>query len=97
MSFIFSPHDIMLRFFGGVNVFVGILHWENMTFLLKQWRRKLDNWGEGGGAQIHIFVFTDHQKQSISKQINCAEHEYINMCSPLLSRLPYAIVLKRLT
>ena len=56
MSFIFSPHDIMLRFFGGENVFVGILRWENMTFLLKQWRRKLDNWGEGGGANSYIRV-----------------------------------------
>jgi hypothetical protein len=27
-------------------------------------------------------VFTDHKKQSISKEINNAEHEYMNM-SPL--------------
>ena len=35
-----------------------------------------------GGAHIHIFVFADHKKQSISKETNCAEHEYVNMCPP---------------
>ncbi len=43
-----------------------------------QGRRKIDNWG-GGGAHIHIFLFTDHVKTidfkiliSISKEINWA-------------------------
>ena len=36
-----------------------------------QWRSKLDNWG--GGAHIHIYI---------SNEINCAEHEYMNMCPP---------------
>ena len=36
----------------------------------------------GGGAHIHIFVFTYHKKQLISKEINKAEHEYMNMCPP---------------
>ena len=32
------------------------------------------------GAHLHRFVFTDHKlKQSISKEINCAEHQYMNM------------------
>ena len=37
----------------------------------------------GGGAHIHIFMFTDQ----ISKGINCAEHEYMNM-SPPINDLP---------
>ena len=48
----------------------------------------IDNWG--GGAHIHIFVFTDcknnqFQKKliaQISKEINCAEHEYVNIPPP---------------
>ena len=35
----------------------------------------------GGGAHIHIFLFTYHKKQSISNESNCAEHEYNNICS----------------
>jgi hypothetical protein len=35
------------------------------------------------GADIHIFVFTDcKNNQSISKEINWAEHEYMNICPP---------------
>ena len=46
--------------------------------------RNIDNGGGGGGgADIHIFVFTDCKlKQSISKEINWAEHEYMNICPP---------------
>ena len=36
----------------------------------------------GGRADIHIFVFTHHKKQSISKEFNCAEHEYMNISPP---------------
>ncbi len=34
------------------------------------------------GANIHIFVFTDLKKQSISKEVNNAEHEYMNIAPP---------------
>ncbi len=45
---------------------------------------KLDNLerGGGGGAHIHIFVFTDHKSNRFQKEINCAEHEYMNMSPP---------------
>ena len=33
----------------------------------------------GGGADIHIYWFTHHK---ISKEINCAEHEYMNISPP---------------
>ena len=39
-----------------------------------QWCSKLDNWKR---AHIHIFVFTDHKKQSISKDINCVHRKQI--------------------
>ena len=42
---------------------------------------RLNKWG--GGGHIHIFVFTDHKKQSISKEINCVKHEYIQ-CNTIL-------------
>jgi hypothetical protein len=41
----------------------------------------LDNWG----VHIHIFVFTDHKKQLISKVINNAAHEYEYSPPPQLS------------
>ena len=36
----------------------------------------------GVGADIHIFVFTDCKKQSISKEINDAEQKYMNISPP---------------
>ena len=50
-----------------------------MCLSIKQWRSQLDKWG---GDYIHIFLFTDLKKQSISKEINNAEHEHINMSPP---------------
>ena len=49
-----------------------------------QWRSQLDNWG---GGHINILVediYGVHRpwKQSISKEINNAEHEYMNMTPP---------------
>ena len=50
----------------------------------------------GGGGGIHVFVFTDCKNNLISKNINDAEHEYmninppppiINLPSPLIDRL----------
>ena len=39
--------------------------------------------GGGGGADIHIFVFTNHKNnEMISKEINCAEPEYTNISPP---------------
>ena len=32
-----------------------------------QWRRQLDNWG--GGANIHIFVFTDRKNKRFQKKL----------------------------
>ena len=43
-----------------------------------------------GGTDIHIYVFTHQKKQSISKENNCAEHEYINI-SPLIIELATAL------
>ncbi len=39
--------------------------------------------GGGGNGHMHIFVFTDLQKQLISKEVNNAEHENMNM-GPLI-------------
>ena len=45
--------------------------------------RKIDNWGEGySNIRVHRLL-----KQSISKEINCAEHEYMNMGPPRLTSL----------
>ena len=33
-----------------------------------------------GEEEIHIFVFADCKKRLISKKINWAEHEYMNVC-----------------
>ena len=45
-------------------------------------RSKLDNWG---WADIHIYVLTHYKKkQSISKEINCAEHEYMNISPSII-------------
>jgi hypothetical protein len=46
----------------------------------------LDNWG----VHIHIFVFTDHKKQLISKVINNAAHEYEYSPPPPNYRAGYA-------
>jgi hypothetical protein len=35
-----------------------------------------------GGGHIHIFVFTDLKNKTISKEINNAEHKYMNMGPP---------------
>jgi hypothetical protein len=43
-------------------------------------RRKIDKWG--GGA-IFIYSCSQTLKQSISKEINNAEHEYMNMVPPI--------------
>ena len=37
------------------------------TQRIKQWRRQRDNWG--GGANIHIFVFTDHKNNGFQKKL----------------------------
>ena len=42
---------------------------------LTQWRSKLDSWADSI-AYIHVHR---PSKQPIWKQINCAEHEYMNM------------------
>ena len=48
-----------------------------------QWRRQLNKWGA-------IFIYScsaqliSFEIDSISKKINCAEHEYINMSPPLI-------------
>ena len=34
-----------------------------------QWRRQSDNWGGGGGANIHIFVVTDHKNNGFQKKL----------------------------
>ena len=57
---------------------------------MKQGRSKLDNWG-GGLIFIYIRVHTP-QKQSISKEINCAEHEYMNISPPPNNRACYGPV-----
>ena len=36
--------------------------------LYTQWRQKMDNWG-GGGAHIHIFVFTDCKNNLFQKKL----------------------------
>ena len=48
-----------------------------------QWRRQLDKWGD-------IFIYScsaqliSFEIESISKEINCAEHEYMNMSPSLI-------------
>ena len=50
------------------------------TFMNEPWKfmTSWTNFGRG----MYISVFTDCKKQSISKEINCAEHEYMNMPLP---------------
>ena len=48
--------------------------------LNNQWRRKIDNWG-GGGQYSYIRVHRP-LKQLISKEVNNAEHEYMNIGPP---------------
>ena len=49
-----------------------------------KWRRQLDKWK----SYLHMLVFctiNTFEFESISKEINCAEHEYLNMSPHLLS------------
>ena len=39
------------------------------TFPNSQWRKKIDNWGGGGGGNIHIFVFTDLKNNRFQKKL----------------------------
>ncbi len=52
---------------------------------------KLGNWwGEEGGGGSYSYIRVNRpQKQSISKEINCAEHEYMNMSPPPNYRAGY--------
>ena len=47
-----------------------------IRFISRQGPRRVENWG---GGHIHIFMFTERKKQLISKGINNAEHEYMNI------------------
>ena len=48
---------------------------------------KLDNWG-GGGGQLYSYIGVHRpSKQSISKEMNCAEHEYCMIMN--MSPSPY--------
>ncbi len=56
-----------------------------LTFGVTVSRSQLDIGGGGGGGahiHIHIFVFTDHKNDRFQKEIDCAEHEYMNMSPP---------------
>ena len=48
-------------------------------------RSKLDNWG-GGGAHIHIFVFTDHKNNRFQKKL-ITQNTNIWIWAPQLSSL----------
>ena len=60
--------------------------WNNLsTNISNQGRRKIDNWG--GGTFIYSCSQTvktiDFKIEiTISKEINCAEHEYMNIAPP---------------
>ena len=41
----------------------------SILHVLMQGRRKLDNWGGGGGADIHIYVFTHHKNNRFEKKL----------------------------
>ena len=58
--------------------------------LLLQWRSRHDNWG--GEAYSYIRVHRP-SKQSISNEINCAVHKYMNLCPFHNYRVCYATVL----
>ena len=45
---------------------VAIIRLNGIT-IKSQWRSKFDNWG--GGAHIHIFVFTDHKNNRFQKKL----------------------------
>ena len=47
--------------------------------MCSQGPRNIDNWG---GALIHILVFTDCKNNRFQKEINDAQHEYMNMSPP---------------
>jgi hypothetical protein len=55
----------------------------------RHWRRQLDNWGGGGGGggggEYSYIRVHRPLKQSISKEINNAEHEDMNIRLPQLS------------
>ena len=55
--------------------------YSELMLLIKQGRSKLDNWGE---ADTHIFVFTHHKRQLISKEINRADPPPPRQLSSLL-------------
>ncbi len=42
----------------------------------------------GGGGHVHIFVFTDLKNKTISKEINNAEHKYMNMAPLIIDPTP---------
>ena len=41
--------------------------------------------GGDGGRDIHIFKFTERKKQSISKEVNNVQHEYMNIAPSQLT------------
>ena len=60
-----------------------------MFLRLYQGHSKVGNWG--GGGDINISVLT---KQLISKEINCAEPEYMNIPPPPIIELATALCIQ---
>jgi hypothetical protein len=52
-----------------------------------QRRRNIDNWGRGGGADIHIFVCTDCKNNRFQKKLIGQNTNIIDIPAPLVECL----------